>query len=364
MKKLPAPIFITIAGILTLTAAQPVLAEDTEVLSVQTENAADQNQENDLSNADVISCGAPNWRNGIIEDQTFQTQLSEYTGDVWFASYAPADGEKDVIFKIIQNEEPVETLDSLVTPSVLSYGFTKLDAISFVDYNEDGNTDILAIKTFGDIAVPVVYEGTPGSEKNFTLKTGLSVRAAAGAQSMTIAGVLDYLKTVAKEQWTAVDTLPEGTPSNFVFASGVGAWSTMMNLNQDGSFSGSFSDSDVTAGEGYSYTMYCSDFTGKFTEIKKLNDHVYSMQLTDLQLEQESGTQEIIDDCLKVYSEPYGLVPGSEFYLYVPEVQSSELPLQVPEGWSGVEYSSNDPDLLTSYILYNIEGDAPFGGYE
>ena len=41
MKKLPAPIFITIAGILTLTAAQPVLAEDTEVLSVQTENAAD-----------------------------------------------------------------------------------------------------------------------------------------------------------------------------------------------------------------------------------------------------------------------------------------------------------------------------------
>lgn len=130
-------------------------------MSVQTENAADQNQENDLSNADVISCGAPNWRNGIIEDQTFQTQLSEYTGDVWFASYAPADGEKDVIFKIIQNEEPVETLDSLVTPSVLSYGFTKLDAISFVDYNEDGNTDILAIKTFGDIAVPVVYEGTP-----------------------------------------------------------------------------------------------------------------------------------------------------------------------------------------------------------
>ena len=110
--------------------------------------------------------------------------------------------------------------------------------------------------------------------------------------------------------------------------------------------------------------MYCSDFTGKFTEIKKLNDHVYSMQLTDLQLEQESGTQEIIDDCLKVYSEPYGLVPGSEFYLYVPEVQSSELPLQVPEGWSGVEYSSNDPDLLTSYVLYNIEGDAPFGGYE
>ena len=70
--------------------------------------------------AEIISCEAPNWRSGIIEDQTFHTQLSEYPGDVWFASYAPADGEKDVIFKIIQNEEPVETLDSLVTPAVTS----------------------------------------------------------------------------------------------------------------------------------------------------------------------------------------------------------------------------------------------------
>ena len=87
----------------------------------------------------------------------------------------------------------------------------------------------------------------------------------------------------------------------------------MLNLNQDGSFSVLFSGQRCDRGaEGYSYTMYCSDFTGKFTEIKKLNDHVYSMH-TDLQLEQESGTQEIIDDCLKVYSEPYGLVPDPNF---------------------------------------------------
>lgn len=342
MIKLRTKISITIVSSLILISPQSVLVDA----------------------AEIISCKASNWRSGIIEDQTFHTQLSEYPGDVWFASYAPADGEKDVIFKIIQNEEPVETLDSLVTPAVISYGFTSLDAISFVDYNEDGNTDILAIKTFGDTGVPVVYEGTPGSEKNFTLRTGLSVRAAANAQSMTISGILDYLKTVVNEQWTSVNTLPDGTPSNFVFASGVGAWSTVLDLKQDGSFSGSFTDSDMAGGDGYSYTMYCCDFTGKFTDIKKLNDHVYSMQLTDLQLKQEAGTQEIVEDCLQVYSEPYGLVPGSEFYLYVPEVQIAELPLMVPQGWSCVEYSSTDSELLTGYVLYNIEDDVPFGGYE
>lgn len=319
--------------------------------------------ENDKPNMEKQS-QTPNWRTGIIEDQTFQTTFSEYDGDTWFASYPPIDGEKDVMFKIIQNDQVVETLDSLVVPPVLETGFTSLDAVSFTDYNGDGNTDILVVKTFGDTAVPVIYEGTPENEKKFTLRTGLSVRAAAHAQTMTISGILDYLKTVENEQWSAVDALPDGTPSDFIFSSGVGAWSTSLTLNKDGSFSGSFSDSDMTGGDGYSYTVYCNDFTGSFTNLKKLNDHVYSMELVDLQTSQESGTQEIVDDCLKVYSEPYGLAPGSEFYLYVPEVTKSDLPIELPEGWSMIAYSDQNPELLTSYVLYNIEGDAPFAGYQ
>ena len=69
-------------------------------------------------------------------------------------------GEKDVTFKIIQNDQAVETLDSL----------------------------------YDDTAVPVIYEGTSESEKKFTLRTGLSVRAAAHAQTITISGILDYLR--------------------------------------------------------------------------------------------------------------------------------------------------------------------------
>ena len=45
-----------------------------------------------------------------------------------------------------------------------------------------------------DTAVPVIYEGTSESEKKFTLRTGLSVRAAAHAQTITISGILDYLR--------------------------------------------------------------------------------------------------------------------------------------------------------------------------
>ena len=50
------------------------------------------------------------------------------------------------------------------------------------------------LTAYDDTAVPVIYEGTSESEKKFTLRTSLSVRAAAHAQTITISGILDYLR--------------------------------------------------------------------------------------------------------------------------------------------------------------------------
>lgn len=51
----------------------------------------------------------------------------------------------------------------------------------------------------------------------------------------------------------------------FVFSSGVGAWQTMLNINEDGSFKGYYSDSDMgDTGEGYpNGIIYLSVFEGK-----------------------------------------------------------------------------------------------------
>ena len=56
----------------------------------------------------------------------------------------------------------------------------------------------------------------------------------------------------------------------FVFSSGVGAWQTMLNINEDGSFQGLYSDSDMgDTGEGYpNGIIYSSKFEGEFTTPK------------------------------------------------------------------------------------------------
>ena len=297
---------------------------------------------------------------GRIADQSFEVTLSEYSGKVWFVSYPPSDS-MDVTLKIMQDGLTLETLDTY-TPQVLdAYSFTSLDAVSFVDYNEDGNTDILVIKTFGDVTVPVIYEGTPDREQKFTLKSGLSIRAMQQAEEMTIAGVQAYLSSAGEEIGESVSMLPDGIPANFVFSSGAGAWGTSLSLNQDGSFSGSYSDTDMTGGDGYVATQYYSNFSGCFDNFRKLSDHVYSMHVSWLQLSEEPGTQEIRDDCLNVATAPYGVKENEEYYLYLPGTDTTEMPAVPQQGWTGVEYTGTQ---LTGWVLYNPADDTPFGGFD
>lgn len=300
------------------------------------------------------------WRNGIIEDQTFQAPLSEYSGDVWFASYAPEEEYGDVALKIIQDGSVVEKLEDYIPGKAEWQEFSSLDAVSFVDYNEDGNTDILIIKTFGYITVSAVYEGTPGAEHNFTLRKDLSLRADDHVQDMTIAEVLAYLKSLNGEHWEDVEGIPGEMAGVYVFASGVGAWSNQLDLAADGSFTGSYSDSDYADAETYQAVRYYSNFSGRFEQIQKLSDCVYRMYLADVVTEGEIGDQEIVDQCLNVRTEPYGITADTEYYLYLPGAADSEMPTVPEAGWAGVEYSDTQPRILNSCVLYNAQQGSPF----
>ena len=70
----------------------------------------------------------------------------------------------------------------------------------------------------------------------------------------------------------STDGLYSVLPSRFTFSSGTGGWMTVMELNDDGSFTGSFQDSDMgVRGEGYPKgTVYKSDFSGKFSRPEQL----------------------------------------------------------------------------------------------
>ena len=150
----------------------------------------------------------------------------------------------------------------------------------------------------------------------------------------------------------------------FVFSNGVGAWQTMLNINEDGTFKGEYSDSDMgVTGEDYpDGTIYSSTFEGKFTTPKKINDYTYSISIEYINIEKEVGSEEIIDGIKYIYSEPYGLDAAKEIYIYTPQAPLKEL----PEGFlSWVNMALNDGDeYLKFYGLYNIETESGFSSYE
>lgn len=86
-----------------------------------------------------------------IEDQSFNVDLGAPWGDVYFVSYAPdksAYGNLDVTFSIIKPGDgaelfalPAVSEDNYLTNEV----FSQIQAVSFKDYNGDGNTDIIII---------------------------------------------------------------------------------------------------------------------------------------------------------------------------------------------------------------------------
>ncbi len=150
----------------------------------------------------------------------------------------------------------------------------------------------------------------------------------------------------------------------FVYTSGVGAWETMLSINEDGTFKGQHSDSDAgDTGEDYpNGTVYSSIFEGKFTTPKKVNDYTYSISIEYINTEKEVGSEEIMDRVRYIYSEPYGLNGAKEIYIYTPQAPLKEL----PEGFLGwVNMALNNEDeYLTFYGLYNIETESGFSSYE
>lgn len=151
----------------------------------------------------------------------------------------------------------------------------------------------------------------------------------------------------------------------FYFASGAGGWRTVMQIKEDGSFSGQYSDSDMgSSGDEYpNGTYYFCAFEGKFTQPVKVNDYTYSMEIEEISLANEAGTEEIIDDTLYSYSEPYGLDGAEEVLIYLPGAPTTELPA---EYMSWVRNDMENPDVtqLPFYGLYNVTEQNGFSSYD
>lgn len=160
-----------------------------------------------------------------------------------------------------------------------------------------------------------------------------------------------------------ITNLFEAMPSSFVFSSGAGGWSTDMTVNDDGTFSGNYHDSEMgSIGDGYpNGTMYVSSFSGEFSEPVKVDDYTYSMKLESIKTDNTPGEEEIKDDIKYIYSEPSGFDSAKELLIYLPGKAMSDIP-EGAKPWIMTYLYDGTPETIPFYVIYNVKDEEAFVG--
>lgn len=132
-----------------------------------------------------------------ISEQTFEAELSEYSGRVWFVPYAPAEEGQSLNIQIVQDGEVLTQLYPYVPENLEGQPFTSLDAVTFMDINYDNCTDIVLVETYGNTTFAAVYYGfaaeTDEEYRYFNAQWSLSEALSSKADPVSIAGIRDLL---------------------------------------------------------------------------------------------------------------------------------------------------------------------------
>ena len=119
----------------------------------------------------------------------------------------------------------------------------------------------------------------------------------------------------------------------FEFCSGAGGWMESFTIEKDGYFTGLFNDSNMgSTGEGYENgTRYSSSYTGHFTNLTKVNEYTYTMELADISYKEPVDTEEIseIDQVRYIYTDSYCLGGTDIFTIYLPGTPMEEIAEEV-----------------------------------
>lgn len=149
------------------------------------------------------------------------------------------------------------------------------------------------------------------------------------------------------------------------FSSGVGAWSTDLQIQPDGSFSGSFHDSEMgETGDGYPYgTVYGCLFSGQMSMVERVDENTWKIRVDALTLDEGQAPEAIEDGIRYVTTDPYGVSAGDEMLLYRPgtpvEVLSEDM-----QFWAHLIDQENPPAALEDWFLSSEKNDSGFVGYD
>ena len=150
----------------------------------------------------------------------------------------------------------------------------------------------------------------------------------------------------------------------YIFSVGAGAWSTIMTVNADGSFSADYHDSDLgVTGDGYpNGSRAIASGTGKFTYTKRNNDGSFSMTCDPKAFHQNGTVGDVtIKDGVRVETVDgiYGLTPCNTFTVYPTGYATSALSDDVKSWMYGV-IGNPFPSTLAGPLIVNDNGTFAF----
>ncbi len=189
-----------------------------------------------------------------------------------------------------------------------------------------------------------------------------------GYQSQTLdvditAGEVTMLDFELKKQVQQEPELFALMPNTFYFSSGAGGWVTYLYLEDDGSFTGRYTDSDMgdTGSEYPEGTTYICLFSGQFSAPVKVDEFRYSMELESITLEKNPGEIYYEDGVRYICSEPYGLEDAQSLTVYCPGAPLAGLPEDFVF-WLQAFMDPGQAETLPYYGIYNPSGKTAFIG--
>ena len=135
---------------------------------------------------------------------------------------------------------------------------------------------------------------------------------------------------------------------------------TSFTVDRDGNIEGKYDEYDFDNG-----VTTINEFTGRFTDVKKLDEYSYSLTMSELELKYTPDTEgyETLSngyEAYRIYITPYGLEDSSavHYILYVPGTPVSKLDDRILENMNEYHVESlKEQDVLEEYILFNTEAD-------
>ena len=166
------------------------------------------------------------------------------------------------------------------------------------------------------------------------------------------------LPTALAEAGAFVDVAGE-----YDFSSGAGAWYTGLTIQEDGSFTGIYMDTDMEDGEldgvHYDATTYYCDFSGQLSRLEHAS--AQEMDCTVLELNYDMPEPSVEDGILIQSVEPYGIGQGDAIRFFMRGALVSAIPEEL---WNWLRFKEVDPDWETlPYVaLYDETSGAGFSG--